>query len=187
MGFKVITGTLEGHGSYNTVGDVTTWSFLHIHDDNGEDHMLKDVRTRELMSTYLMTVPTYGTFVISEGVLTKVVGLATEGRVVQDYASWETARQFWRKFRRICAVCLIAPILYMVLFVDMKHQAAYSHGHVSASNVLVTLMVIFGPIIAFAWLLARGAMRRAAVSPKAEYDTIIAKLKKEAEGQAAAA
>src|SRR3546814_7582745 len=69
-------------------------------DDNGEDHMLKDMRTRELMSTYLMTVPTYGTFVISEGVLTKVVGLATEGRVVQDYASWETARQFWRKFRR---------------------------------------------------------------------------------------
>src|SRR3546814_7087313 len=117
--------------------------------------MLRTVRTRALMSTYLMTVPTYGTFVISEGVLTKVVGLATDGRVVQDYASWETARQFWRKFRRICAICLVAPILYIVLFVDMKHQSAYRHGHVDETSVLVTLMVIFGPIIAFAWQIGR--------------------------------
>src|SRR3546814_11627880 len=91
MGFKVITGTLEGHGTYNTVGDVTTWSFLHIHDDNGEDHMLKDVRTRELMSTYLMTVPNYGTFVISEGVLR-----SEERRVGKECVS--TCRSRWSAF-----------------------------------------------------------------------------------------
>ncbi|MFC3677736.1 hypothetical protein [Ferrovibrio xuzhouensis] len=185
MGFKVITGTLEATGDRRTSGEVTTWNFLQIHDDDGNDHLVKDVQSRELMFAYLLTVPTHGSFVIAEHGLPKVVGLATEGRVVQDYASWEAARQFWRKFRRICGICLVAPILYMFLFVDMKHRSEF--GHVSASDVLVTLMTIFGPILVVAWLIAWGGMRRAALPPKAEFDAIIAKLKKDAGDKAAAA
>src|SRR3546814_7923796 len=93
----VITGTLEAHGAYKTVGDVTTFDFIRIHGDDGRDHLLKLVRAAEYMFSYLLTEDLHGTFVVADKQSPIVVGLRYGGQVYEDVLPWPGNATFWKR------------------------------------------------------------------------------------------
>lgn len=119
MAVKTIVGRLDSMSLAEVEKDgVATWKFWRIVDTEGRDHLLKNVRAREYMTSYAFP-DAEGTFAFSPGFSPIFLGLNSDGQVREEYEPWRKQLEGWpRRFLSVVAIDLAFMALIYFKFVE---------------------------------------------------------------------
>lgn len=150
MAIRVITGTLESASPYEIGKDgVNKWQWWRIVDTDGRDHVIKDVRAREYMTSHAST-DLEGTFVFTVASTPIFIGLKYDGKVVDEHEVWRQRIEGWPTIllvftaivlglggllfsnlvtgvvgRGLIALCLMVSPIFFLIFILATVNAAF--------------------------------------------------------------